>query len=285
MKLERPWQAKANHSRHSRVKFSRFATGKLEAMSLPFGPGMTLEPNPVLPWRSLANLEFLVLVGVTGVGKTTTLEALQSAGLELSLLPDRRLVTDVVMIDALAGHPVSDREERFAWTAKYRKLHPGGMAEAIGKLAVNLGLLRPPLVFDGLRGLEEVSYAASQYAGARFIVLDAPDTVRVQRLLGRSDAFDKMTVNTSNASTLEQLVSIPGVELVFSRFELEQLSNLDLPASEVVAKCKIVVTERRNYDPIAAREYLRTLPGERVLYLDTTAHPPLEVAKRIGAWL
>jgi energy-coupling factor transporter ATP-binding protein EcfA2 len=254
-------------------------------MSLPFGPGVSLEANPVLPWRSLAQLEFLVLVGVTGVGKTTTLEALKSVRIELSLLPDRRLVTDVVMIDALAGHPVSDREERFAWTAKYRELHPGGMAEAIGKLAVNLESLRPPLVFDGLRGLEEVAYAASHYAKARFIVLDAPDTVRVQRLLGRSDAFDKMTVNTSNASTLEQLASITGVELIFSQIELEQLSNLDLPASEIVAKCKIVVTERRNYDPVAAREYLRTLPGERVLYVDTTAFPPLEVANQIGAWL
>jgi energy-coupling factor transporter ATP-binding protein EcfA2 len=259
--------------------------GKLDQMSLPFGPGVTLEPNPALPWQSLAQLEFLVLVGVTGVGKTTTLEALKSVGIELSLLPDRRLVTDVVMIDALAGHPISDREERFAWTAKYRELHPGGMAEAIGKLAVNLESLRPPLVFDGLRGLEEVSYAANQYAKARFIVLDAPDTVRVQRLLGRSDAFDRMAIKHSNASTLEQLASIPGVGLVFSQIELEQLANLDLPATEIVAKCKIVVTERRNYDPVSAREYLQGISGERVLYVDTTAHPPLEVAQRIGAWL
>ena len=254
-------------------------------MSLPFGPGVSLEANPTLPWQSLAQLEFLVLVGVTGVGKTTTLEALKAAGIGLSLLPDRRLVTDVVMIDTLAGHPVSDREERFAWTARYREWHPGGMSEAIGNLAVNLELLRPPLVFDGLRGLEEVSDAANRYAKARFIVLDAPDTVRVQRLLKRSDAFDKMTMITSNASTLEQLASIPGIGLVFSQIELEQLANLDLPASEIVAKCKIVVTERRNYDPVAAREYLRSLPGERVLYVNTTAFSPLEVANRIGAWL
>jgi AAA domain len=227
----------------------------------------------------------LVLVGVTGVGKTTTLEALKSLGFHLSLLPDRRLVTDVVMIDALAGHAVTDREERFKWTAKYRELHPGGMSEAIGKLAINLESLRPPLVFDGLRGLEEVSYAANHYAKARFIVLDAPDTVRVQRLLGRSDAFDRMMIKHSNASTLEQLANISGVGLVFSQIELEQLANLDLPASEIVAKCKIVVTERRNYDPVAAREYLQGLSGARVLYVDTTAFPPLEVAKQIGEWL
>jgi AAA domain len=254
-------------------------------MSLLFGPGVSLEPKPALPWQSLPNLEFLVLVGVTGVGKTTTLEALKAAGIGLSLLPDRRLVTDVVMIDALAGHPVTDREQRFAWTAKYRELHPGGMAEAIGRLSVNLELLPAPLVFDGLRGLEEVSYAAKQYPKARFIVLDAPDTVRVQRLLGRSDAFDTMSVSTSNASTLEQLASISGVGLVFSQIELEQLANLDLPASEIVAKCKIVVTERRSYDPVAAREYLSTLPGERVLYVNTTAHLPLNVANLIGVWL
>ncbi len=237
------------------------------------------------PWHALSSLDFIVLVGVTGVGKTTTLEALRATGLAYSLLPDRRLVTDVVMIHALAGEAVTDREERFALTAKYRELHPGGMAQAIGSLSINLEVLPTPIVFDGLRGLEEVTYAAEHYTKARFIVLDAPDTVRVQRLLGRSDAFDRVQTGASSGSVMTQLEAIQGVQHVFSSVELEQLAALELDASEIVAKTKIVVTERQNYDPVAAQDFLARLPGNRVLYVDTTTSSPEDIAGKIRKWL
>jgi energy-coupling factor transporter ATP-binding protein EcfA2 len=241
--------------------------------------------EPSHPWYSLSKLEFIVLVGVTGVGKTTTLEALRDTGLAFSLLPDRRLVTDVVMIYALAGKPVTDREERFALSAKYRESHPGGMAQAIGSLSIHLEILPSLLVFDGLRGLEEVTYAAEQYPKARFIVLDAPDTVRVQRLLGRSDAFDRVHTGTSSGSVMTQLEAIQGVQHVFSSVELEQLAALEMDVSEIVAKTKIVVTERQNYDPVAARDFLARLPGNRVLYVDTTTSSPKDIATKIKEWL
>ncbi len=250
------------------------------------GDGVQLGINPIShPWYSLSTLEFIVLVGVTGVGKTTTLEALRDTGLAYSLLPDRRLVTDVVMIHAIAGKPVTDREERFALTAKYRELHPGGMAQAIGSLRIHLEILPSLLVFDGLRGLEEVTYAAEQYQKARFIVLDAPDTVRVQRLLGRSDAFDHVHTGSSSSSVMAQLEAIKGVQDVFSTAQLEQLAVLQMDASEIVAKTKIVVTERQNYDPVTARDFLAQLPGKRVLYVDTTASSPQDVAGKIREWL
>jgi hypothetical protein len=238
-------------------------------------------------FHSLSNLEFLVLVGVTGVGKTTTLEALSALGFGFSSLPDRRLVTDVVMIKPLVGKPVSDREERFALTAKYRELHPGGMAQAIGTLQIDLAQVQPPLVFDGLRGLEEVSYAAEHYPKARFIVLDAPDQTRVERLLGRSDAFDEVT-SASGGDTLTRLQTLKGVRDVFSDFQLQKLAALEhtgLSGDGIVAKTKIVVTERRNYNPLEAREYLLKFEGERVLYLDTTSAAPHVVAGRIVAWV
>lgn len=241
--------------------------------------------EPGAPWQSLAGLEFLVLVGVTGVGKTTTLEALRATGLGYSLLPDRRLVTDVVMIHALAGKLVTDREERFALTAKYRELHPGGMAQAIGGLSVNLEMLPPPLVFDGLRGLDEVSYASEHCAGARFIVLDAPDIVRVERLLGRSDAFDRVQVVNADGSVMTRLEAIEGVQDVFTPAQLEQLAALEMDADEIVVKTKIVVTERQNYDPIAARNHLLRLGERRVLYVDTTTSSPEGVARKIKEWL
>ena len=237
---------------------------------------------------SLVNLEFFVLVGVTGVGKTTTLEALEHAGFGFSSLPDRRLVTDVVMIQALSGKPIIDREERFALTAKYRKLYPGGMAQAIGTLQLDLEKLKQPLIFDGLRGLDEVSYAASNYSKARFIVLDAPDEIRVERLLGRFDAFDSVTNTNLIGNTLEQLKTIKSVSQVFTVSQLEKLAALEttgLSASEIVAKTKIVVSERRNYNPIEARDFLVQLGSKRVLYLDTTAAAPEIIAKRIIEWV
>ena len=237
---------------------------------------------------SLLDLEFFVLVGVTGVGKTTTLEALEQAGFGFSSLPDRRLVTDVVMIEPLAGKSISDREERFALTAKYRELHPGGMAQAIGMLQLDLEHLKPPLIFDGLRGLDEVSYAANHYPKARFIVLDAPDEIRVERLLERSDAFDAVTTTSLIGNTLEQLNAIKSVSQVFTVSQLEKLAALEttgLSASEIVAKTKIVVSERRNYNPIEARDFLVQLGTKRVLYLDTTAAAPEIIAKRIIEWV
>lgn len=237
---------------------------------------------------ALSDLEFFVLVGVTGVGKTTTLEALTKAGWQFSSLPDRRVVTDVIMIETLAGKPVTDREERFALTAKYRELHPGGMAQAIGMLQLKLEQGKTPLVFDGLRGLEEVRFAAGTYAKSRFIVLDAPDETRVERLLGRSDTFDAISGVASSAATLEQLQAIKGVDSVFSKSQLEKFANLEhqgLSASEIVAKTKIVVTERRNYNPIEARDYLLQLDSKRVLYLDTTAATPEIIAQRVMEWV
>jgi hypothetical protein len=256
-------------------------------MSLEFGTSVFVG-EPKAGFNALSNLEFFVLVGVTGVGKTTTLEALKSAGFGFSSLPDRRVVTDVVMIEPLAGKPVSDREERFALTAKYRQLHPGGMAQAIGTLQLNLEQVRAPLVFDGLRGLEEVAYAAKTYPKARFILLDAPDETRVERLLGRVDAFDSISSNNPSGATLQQLQTIKGVETVFSQHQLEKFANLEhhgLSAYEIVAKTKIVVTERRNYDPLEARDYMLLLDSKRVLYVDTTAAKPEIIAQRIIDWV
>ena len=220
----------------------------------------------------------LVLVGVTGVGKSTTLEALHQHGLGFRALPDRREITDAVIF---AGERVTDRAERFGRTAAFRRAHPGGMAQALERISV---ALTPPILFDGLRGLAEVSYAAQAFPLTRFVALDAPDTVRVSRLLGRGDAFDALHTSSGDASTLELLHAIDGVHAVFSFPQLISLAALPQAPSEIAAKVGIVVTERQHYDPVSTNAFLKALPSQRALYANTALEPAETVARRIAAW-
>ncbi|WP_229775798.1 AAA family ATPase [Deinococcus ruber] len=251
--------------------------------------GLSATPDPAGEWQQLGQQPVVVLVGVTGVGKSTALSALTG----LRLLPDRRDVTDAVMILPLAGQPVHDREERFALTARYRELHPGGMAQALGSLYADPTHWSGPLVFDGLRGAPEVGYAAQHFPEWRFVSLHAPDAVRVRRLLGRGDTFDQVghvdQVRGAESSDLRStLGDLKGVGDVFSPAELDDLAALvdaGSSASEILAKTRIVVSERRNYDPQAARRVLADLPQRRHLELDTVRLSPGEVASSIRRWL
>lgn len=247
--------------------------------------------GPAAPrlWRPLAGEPLVVLVGVTGVGKSTALSALLSGPAPLKLLPDRRELTDAVMILPLAGGPVSDREARFALTARYREAHPGGMAQALGSLYADPQHWTGTLVFDGLRGAEEVGYAARSCPAWRFVSLHAPDALRVRRLLGRADAFDSVGEDSGHQSDLRRaLAELPGAGQVFTAAELDGLASLAASghaAADVIAKTRIVLSERRHYDPQAARAVLKTLPAARCLDLDTERLGPAEVAAQIMAWM
>lgn len=241
-------------------------------------PSVLVGTKPQTGFNALGDCPMLVLVGVTGVGKSTTLEALHRHGLGFQALPDRREITDAVIF---AGERVTDRAERFGRTAAFRRAHPGGMAQALERISV---ALTPPILFDGLRGLAEVSYAAQAFPLTRFVALDAPDTVRVSRLLGRGDAFDALHTSSGDASTLELLHAIEGVHAVFSFPQLISLAALPQAPSEIAAKVGIVVTERQHYDPVSTNAYLKALPSQRALYANTALEPAEAVAQRIAAW-
>ena len=244
-------------------------------------------------WLPLAAQPLLVLVGVTGVGKSTALAALEG----LKRLPDRREVTDAVMIVPQAGQAVADREQRFALTAQYRRTHPGGMAQALGSLHADPERWSGRLVFDGLRGQGEVEYAARQFPLWRFVSLHAPDLVRVRRLLGRADAFDVVaqTVQATGVradvrtfNLLAELEALDGVDEVFGSAQLHEIAALSAQGftpADLLAKTRIVLSERRNYDPQAARRVLNALPGWRSLDLDTSLLSAQEVARAIADWL
>ena len=242
----------------------------------------------------LSSLPLVVLVGVTGVGKSTTLEHLAQLR-PFELLPDRRELTDAFIF---GGEKIADRTERFRRTRAFREQHPGGMAAVLAQLTLEQ-TPSCPVLFDGLRGLEEVKHAA-QFDGWRFVLLDAPDFERARRLIGRGDVFDNIVSNNADVNragansvalegedgTLETLKALEGVYEVFTERELLELSQINSATWEIVSKIKIVLEERRNYDPRAARDYLlETLDFSRVIYLDTLMFSPLEVAGRLLEWL
>jgi hypothetical protein len=235
------------------------------------------------------------------VGKSTVLELLPQNDVPFTLLPNRREITDEIIITSLqaeAGEPlrlISDRVERFEYTARYRTKFPGGMAHALSRLAVNSGQPQPLFIFDGLRGLNEVQHAVTYFPEARFVVLDAPDTIRLNRLLKRGDVFDiadSVALQSSLASQnlTAALLAVPNVEAVFNEEQLQQIAKgarlAQIPVDEVVQKITIIVKERHNYDSNTARVYLsHTLPAAKVLVVDTAIHSPHTVAERVAAWL
>lgn len=246
------------------------------------------------PFSPLSQLPLVIIVGLTGVGKSTVTNLLQTNTV-LTLLPNRRRITDAVIITSLQQEddepvePVADRLKRLEYTARYRKKYPGGMAYALSRFVVDRKKLRLPILFDGLRGLDEVRQATLYFPKARFLVLDTPDPIRLSRLLNRGDSFDTANVELdSDDGLLDSLSAIPDVGQVFSTLELQQISrkNADLPVSQVIEKASIIVKERLNYDSEAARNFLANfLPQRRVLVLRTDQYSPEDSVAKIVKWL
>lgn len=225
-------------------------------------------------WVPLAGRDLLVLVGLTGAGKSTATAALDSHGIAVDLLPNRRALTDHVILPLYAEGGVDDRVQRFALTRRFAAEHPAGMAGILA--ALTLGPGRPPgrpdlpVLFDGLRGETEVRHAAVLLPRARFLVLTAPDYVRLIRLLRRRDGFDRAGARGA--------VDLGEAEAVLSPVERRQLHLwLELgilDPAEVHAKLAIVAAERRNYDPDRTVAALLEAAPERSFIVDTSATPP-----------
>jgi hypothetical protein len=167
------------------------------------------------------------------------------------------------------------------------------MADAVAQLLAAPEAAQRWLVFDGLRGANEVHAAAASLPLARFVLLDAPDWVRVQRLLQRQDAFDQVAA-PSAANITQQAqgfaaLGIPEAAALFSPAQeaamLGWMQTGEVSAAELAAKLQIVVEERRSYDPAATLAALYAHAPGRTLHLDTVALSPAEVARSILAWL
>jgi hypothetical protein len=193
--------------------------------------------------------------------------------------------------DGVPVAPVMDRGQRFAYTRRYREQYPGGMAHALTQLWVSGDAPANLLLFDGLRGANEVAHAAATLPLARFVMLDAPDIVRLQRLLGRGDAFDRIHVTaqrSDDATTFVEL-DVPAAGGIFGPQEeatiLGWLQRGEVTADALRAKLQIVIEERQSYDPVATIAALRQHASDATLYIDTVRHAPTAVASQVLTWL
>ena len=270
--------------------------------------------RPPAGWVAIVDMPVLILVGVTGVGKSTAVDALRARWGEISLLPNRRKIADLLVIPTVQGWDgdpptvVTDRRRRFDYTGRYRQRHPGGLAHAFSRLVLQR---RPAVpgrgavtIFDGLRGADEVSFAVQSLPLARFAVLNAPDVVRVERLLQRQDAFDQVSENSGGQRSVPsddtpdatrhcssasdggfRWEEVAEGQDLFTREEQDHLAALvsrgEVDGAELAAKIAIVAAERRNYDPHAAVEILRAAALDRTVVVDTTTHSPTEVAAKL----
>ena len=247
-------------------------------------------------WEPVAGCPLLVLVGVTGVGKSTALAAIAEAGLDYCLLPDRRDLTDRLIIPSVQAQrgepqrPLADRRLRFEYTRAYRERHPGGMADALAGLWIDPQVQDGALLFDGLRGANEVTHAAALLPYALFVVLEAADAVRVARLMGRNDPFDQIGGESRPNADLDRIQSFADVgvqEAERSFTALEEQALLELVRSGAVTaealanSLQIVLEERRSYDPVAAKAALIEAAPLRTLVVDTQRHGPEEVGALI----
>ena len=88
-------------------------------------------------------------------------------------------------ISAYREHRFAIASSASALTARYRESHPGGMAHALSRLRIDPPPSAGHLIFDGLRGVDEILWAIAHFPRSRFLGLRAPEAMRLLRLLGR----------------------------------------------------------------------------------------------------
>jgi hypothetical protein len=271
-----------------------------EAKAQSLGGAVLVDQDAPPHWQPIVEMPILVVVGLTGVGKSTTIEHLTRL-LPFFVLPDRRDLADRVVIPAVQDElgvprtPVRDRLERFRLTARYRERHQGGIAHALTRLRVDPAALGGHLIFDGLRGTDEIQWAIAHLPRSRFLGLRAPESIRLLRLLGRHQNFDFAEVESAALATTGRdvdtlLRAVEGLDGVMSRQELASLLSSTLlegvGLDEIARKAAILVEESRNYDPAATMRLLEAELGPwRHLIVNTAAHTPDQVAELVARWL
>ncbi|MBE8965439.1 AAA family ATPase [Nostocales cyanobacterium LEGE 12452] len=249
-------------------------------------------------WLPITSFPLLIIVGMTGVGKSTITKALAEEGLDFTLLPNRRVLTERVIIAPMLKIQEKlvqphCRIKRLAYTRLYREYFPGGMGHILASLHVNPEQVNSMLVFDGLRGENEVRYAATALKNSKFAMLTAPNMVRIERLLKRHDSFDYIANQEleNNRQIVPEILTnfaslgVPEASAYFTPKEEQEI--LEIAKKRVVTdvelreKLKIFVEESQNYDPVPTEQILKAMDtSDRSLIINTITSPQ-ESAKAI----
>lgn len=255
-------------------------------------PGIAVDAPVVPGWRPLATCAVLIVVGLSGAGKSSALRALAGTGAALRMLPDRRLLTERLIIapqrrrEGLADQDLS-RRDRYPYVRQFLRLRPGGMAEILARLAVDTALARCLFIFDNLRGAHEIASAATLLPRACFALLDAPAHVRVERLLARDDPHDHLARLPASEATVGPVTFASlGVPNARALFDAEQERDLcarvagdPARAAALRSALEILAEEHSLYPATPMRAALAALPPSRVATIDTTTSSPAEAAR------
>ncbi|MDP4011566.1 MAG: AAA family ATPase [Candidatus Roizmanbacteria bacterium] len=232
----------------------------------------------------LSELELLILVGITGVGKTTTLQNLSSR-VAVSFLPNRRELTDRFIIPHMQKllnlpiQPVQDRAERFNITGEFRKRFKGGMAYVLNSLYVSES--KNILIFDGLRGINEVEYAQKHLPRAKYLFLEAPDSIRIERLCDRDDTFDEIKVSSQEIEKMLKTV----IGSKSAQDLLKKVENKLLKKEYLIKAIEIVKKEKEHYDPDKTKKYLLENCNNETLVINTHINNPDQVIDKVLIFL
>ena len=234
----------------------------------------------------------IFVVGLTGVGKSSSLEGVY-AQRPITLLPNRRELTDQIIIPEVQrwdGQPVvsvTDRLERFDYTRRYRERHSGGVVHALKGYLEHTPLSEDaPVLFDNIRGEDEVRYALNTFANSRFIILDAPPLERLKRMASRKDSFDQVrATRLENDTFIANVQTVPDADTVFDLYEVARLEAAGYDEDALLTGVRIISREQVDYDAQAALSVLEHLPETRLLYVDTSKRPLEDVVALLVAWL
>ncbi|RED53236.1 hypothetical protein [Aestuariispira insulae] len=229
----------------------------------------------------LSGEEIVIFTGLTGAGKTTAVSLfLEMMNKDAVLLPNRRELTDRLIIPEFANGPVQDRISRFEITGRFRNAHPGGMAEILAGLSIHPNLHGRIFLFDNLRGRNEVDHALHQFGNATFVHVSAPLQVRLHRLLTRLDPFDQVKDRVANseglAERLRQSMPRQAVQGI-----MEKVACNLYDATEVVDKLDILEKEAENYSDQDCLELLQSNAKSRQVIYRTDEETPEDFAIRL----
>lgn len=223
-------------------------------------------------YHCLGSHPLLMLVALTGTGKTTTLACLKRilGPSGMGVIPSRRELADWIalpMMQRLNGEetlPVDDRVRRFAYTRSFAERVPGGMAAVFSWLYL-ADTLSDLVIAEGIRGENEIRHALTRFPAWNIVELTLDPLTRLRRLSERRDRFDR-------ASGAADLSFLPG--------EVRDEAQRMLEAGEIDAKAiAIMGAEVNNYGllPFAAGDQY---PNYHRIALDERR--PDEVAREVA---